>query len=48
MVMEKTEFPRPTAVHFKSKKSVHFSGVIEVQESDKTQEEVGLTWLMVS
>jgi hypothetical protein len=48
MVMEKTEFPRPTAVRFKSKKSVHFSGVVEVQESDKTQEEVGLTWLTVS
>ncbi len=32
----------------KSSKSVRFADVVESRESDKTQEEVGLTWLTVS
>jgi hypothetical protein len=46
MMMEKAEFL--TAVRIKSKKSVHISGIAESYESDKSQEEVELTWLTVS
>jgi hypothetical protein len=46
MMMEKAEFL--TAVRIKSPKSVHFSGIVESFESDKSQEEVELTWLTVS
>jgi hypothetical protein len=47
LMMEKVTVEFPT-VHIKTRKSVHFSGVIESHESDRRQEEVELTWFTVS
>lgn len=47
LMMEKVTVEFPT-VRIKTRKSVHFSGVIKSHESDKSQEEVKLTWYTVS